>query len=67
MKYFSPVTCEPNNLFKFRKISIARLEDIVKQMKSKPDYESASNKIIIVNWNVLGNVLLFFPKIGKDQ
>ena len=47
-----------NNLFKFRRIGIAELENIVKQMKNKPDHESVSNKIIIDNWNIIGNVLL---------
>ena len=55
---FSEVTCEPSNLYKFRKIDITELENIVKQRKDKPDHECVSNKIIIDNWNVLGNILL---------
>ena len=46
-----------NNLIKFRKINIAEPESIAKQMKSKSNHECVSNKIIIHNWNVLGNVL----------
>ena len=58
MQYISQVRCEPSNLFKFRKINITELENIAKHMKNKPDHECVSNKIIIDNWNVLGNVLL---------
>ena len=38
-QYVNQVTCESRNLFKFRKIDITELENIVKQMKNKPDHE----------------------------
>ena len=66
MQCVSQVACEPNNLFKFRKIDITKLDNIVKRMKNKPDHECVSNKIIIDNWNVFGNVLLRIINVIGD-
>ena len=49
MQYVSQVACEPNNLFKFLRINITELENIVKQMKNKADNECVSHKIMIDN------------------
>ena len=57
VQYVSQITCEPSNLFKFYKINITELENIVKQMKDKPGQDCVSNKIIIDNLNVLENDL----------
>ena len=52
VQYICQETCEPSNLFKFRRINITE------HMKNKTDHESVSNKIITDNWNILGNGLL---------
>lgn len=47
-----------NSKFKFREINLQELKNICKDIKNKPDFNNVSMKLVMDNWEIMGEIMM---------